>query len=930
MTRTRQVLTGLAALLVLLALVAGVPWALVSYIGWPLPHAIPGWQALKVGLTTRGIPTEDLIKALAVVVWAGWAVLTVSIAAEAVEVVSEIRWRRVPLGGATHPFVRFLVTAVVVAMLGALPRPTHSGHLPLAASLATTQEHTPTGAPPLFAAAALAAVRTPAAAAGGHDAAAENSRRYVVQRRDTLWGIAEKQLNDPTRWNEIYALNEGRHQPDGQALTSASLIRPGWTLLLPASQSRASAPAGRPAHHAPAAAHPTTRSPGGTAPAVPSPPPPIASSTPPVTRTRPGGSPPSDRVAATPPNRTASRDSASVILSSGSEIGAAFAAAVLAALAAARLRKRRLYRPAPPSPARYRTDPPLQAPLRDLLRRPGHDGEDDAAAPDHDIQPANPALSSTAPERDAGAADGIEIGTRMGQPVRLPLTGWGGLTLSGAGARDATRAWVVAALAQAGPLGIHIYGTREDLEDLTPGMEVSAAIRVVDDDAALLRCFEQEVLARGRKLAAASIADAASYRRQSPEDPLPLVLAIISASADAGRWRPALQAAMPFGVDALRIAPDSTAAETASEWISVTETGEVHDASAAIGLRVSGARLFRLSRDDAEALLRPIAADHAAGTAAAPAIVEPDPMHSVAPAELGSLIGPKVSATPPALTAAVPAVVGEAHVSEPVQEPAIRVQLLGALRIWAHGEEIATGLRSGARELLAWYLLQPDGATAATAIDAIWPDVTSERGPQRFWNALGNLRSRLRAVEGAPDLEVLVKTADRYRADISSLDVDVWRFQAALNDAAHGPDIATARDALETATATFSGDLLDGEDYPWVEPLREELHRRALDAYLRLAEIQAETDDLDSALESLERAITIDPLAEDAYRRILHLQAGLGRIDGVQRTWALLRGRLADLDLDPEPETVALYRALISRRRDEPIGSSPQSIQQRV
>ena len=38
----------------------------------------------------------------------------------------------------------------------------------------------------------------------------------------------------PARYREIFALNHGRQQPDAQTLTEASLIRPGWILLLPA------------------------------------------------------------------------------------------------------------------------------------------------------------------------------------------------------------------------------------------------------------------------------------------------------------------------------------------------------------------------------------------------------------------------------------------------------------------------------------------------------------------------------------------------------------------------------------------------------------------------------------------------------------------------------------------------------------------------
>jgi DNA-binding SARP family transcriptional activator len=111
--------------------------------------------------------------------------------------------------------------------------------------------------------------------------------------------------------------------------------------------------------------------------------------------------------------------------------------------------------------------------------------------------------------------------------------------------------------------------------------------------------------------------------------------------------------------------------------------------------------------------------------------------------------------------------------------------------------------------------------------------------------------------------------------------------------------------------ASWGGTLVDGAPYGWVEVPREDLRRQAVDALARLAELRQRTGDLEGALAVLEQAIAADPVAEELYRRLMRLQAELGRPDGVRHTYRMLARRLADLDVDPDPETERLVAELL-------------------
>ena len=56
----------------------------------------------------------------------------------------------------------------------------------------------------------------------------------TVQRGDSLWRIAARNLGSGERWKEIFDLNVGKTQADGRSLRNPDLILVGWVLELPA------------------------------------------------------------------------------------------------------------------------------------------------------------------------------------------------------------------------------------------------------------------------------------------------------------------------------------------------------------------------------------------------------------------------------------------------------------------------------------------------------------------------------------------------------------------------------------------------------------------------------------------------------------------------------------------------------------------------
>ena len=149
MIRLVRLAKGMGALVVLGAIVLGIPWALWHFIGWPLPHTVPDWDQVRRGLDQRGIPDQVLIKALASVVWITWATLVASIAVEIPAALGGRHAPRLPLAGIFQP------------MTGRLPEPAR--HVATVAQARIDELHTKVSQ---FLASAAADTATPSTKSG--------------------------------------------------------------------------------------------------------------------------------------------------------------------------------------------------------------------------------------------------------------------------------------------------------------------------------------------------------------------------------------------------------------------------------------------------------------------------------------------------------------------------------------------------------------------------------------------------------------------------------------------------------------------------------------------------------------------------------------------------------------------------------------------
>jgi DNA-binding SARP family transcriptional activator len=912
---THPAIRRAAAAVGLLVSLAGLPLLLQAAAGPPTFTGLPGWGWVVGGLRDQYLPVEPLLAALGLLAWALWAY---ALAVTGLRVVAVVAARRGMVGSAgllafsnlvTLPPLRSLVDAAVgVSLLASAPHaiaaPATLAGPPAVVRTLDTQagwgrastvlgavHADPAGGGQFTPAADQgqdAAAATPGGEAPGCPSMAADDRVYTVQEGDSLWRIAERELGDGHRWREIFARNQGRRMPDGRVLRDGGLILPGWQLLLPP-----------PAGPAPTTPRPTPAGPGPAA-GRPEPPTPAP---PPVPATPPPG-PASTSIDQADGQQDERRDT--VELPSGSMVGISLAVGIATALAVAGLRRRRRRRPLWPSTPAGRASKPMGETARLLAFAAARATHPTDPAGQRDVDPA-PMPRVPAPPRDPRdpTPARVTIAEQQGREVTVDLAGFGAIGITGPGADSLARACLVGLLAGGNPTAVEVLLVGERLIPAAggfPGLRRAAGLP------GALNVLEAELVHRARLLEANDTPDFATHRRQHPDDPLPALVLIADGVSleQAGRLAAILAQGRRLGVGALL---PGTVVDGGAQ-LALDDAGRVHAASPwDLGdQQLVGARACMLTQAEAAELLGVLARSRTDDDEEFPAADQPD---SAVPPDLSAVAAPTVKPDTPgdALAdgpAGLPAEYGK-------REALVTVRLLGPMQITTESGELRTGLRASARELLAYYLVHPDGATLEQAVEAMWPDTELGRERERFWTALGNLRSILRKATGAAQLKAIQRDGTRYRVDPGVFAVDLWRVQQALAAARRAQLDPAVAAALAEVGEAYGGVLLDGAPYAWVEVPREDLRRQAVDALARLAELRHAADDLEGALAALEQALEADPVAEELYRRIMRLEAALGRPDAVKRTYRLLARRLADLDVDPDAETEQLVADLLRR-----------------
>ena len=190
--------------------------------------------------------------------------------------------------------------------------------------------------------------------------------------------------------------------------------------------------------------------------------------------------------------------------------------------------------------------------------------------------------------------------------------------------------------------------------------------------------------------------------------------------------------------------------------------------------------------------------------------------------------------------------------------------------------------------------------------DALWPDLDPAKADKNLRTTLNYLHQALEPMRSAREAPWYVRNEQGMLSVHPSLDVDLRRVDALLDEAADldraGSSVA-ALDVYMSALPLWRGDLASGEaDHTWADLERTRLRSRLVRGAARAGDLLVAQGRAEEAIAVCHQAIDADRWFEPAYAALTRAYLELDDVTSARRTVASAQAALDEIDVEVSAE----------------------------
>ncbi|CAL9448963.1 Regulatory protein AfsR [Streptomyces sp. enrichment culture] len=247
---------------------------------------------------------------------------------------------------------------------------------------------------------------------------------------------------------------------------------------------------------------------------------------------------------------------------------------------------------------------------------------------------------------------------------------------------------------------------------------------------------------------------------------------------------------------------------------------------------------------------------------------------------------------------------------------AVRFSILGTLVVSVGDQQLHLG-GPRARAVLGALLLEANRLVPIShLVEAVWERVPPATAEHQIRKIVADLRSRIPHGQ-----EMIVTDGPGYRIVVDEDQLDLIRFEKALDEARRRATVDGEVAALESALALYRGRVLPDSRSPALTSAAAALEDRYLGARERLLELRLEQGRAHDAVSELMPLVAEHPLRESLSALLMVALYRVGRQADALRVYHDLRNLLAEqLGIDPSSAVNYRYQQIL---RSEPALDTP-------
>jgi DNA-binding SARP family transcriptional activator/ActR/RegA family two-component response regulator len=278
-------------------------------------------------------------------------------------------------------------------------------------------------------------------------------------------------------------------------------------------------------------------------------------------------------------------------------------------------------------------------------------------------------------------------------------------------------------------------------------------------------------------------------------------------------------------------------------------------------------------------------------------------------------------------------------IREQLAGPSLRIQTLGDFRVWRNGTPITDfGDENAERLIKILVTRRGENVSVEEMIECLWPGAEAKTHSATLGTTISSARTALEPDLPRPnDSNFILRNGANYLFNfLANVEVDAEQLRLLVSEGRQHERREESAEALkdyEAARLIYQGDYLPTErSERWAIQERSALQALYTDALNRIADLYADTGNLDRAIEAASRSLQIDSYNESTYRRLMRYHTCKGNPNAAKSVYRALVKLFSEFfGEEPGPTTQNLYEDINEGRPVACVESStPTTADRRV